>query len=67
VCYSLLLFLVQKLYNDIREVTQIIAKRAKGEEPLTKTQYDKLKLAIESIVNDAHDYNGGRPGGPFKA
>jgi len=29
-------------------------------------QYAELKAAIESIVNDAHDFYGGGPEGPFK-
>mmetsp|Transcript_7542 Transcript_7542/g.17248 ORF Transcript_7542/g.17248 Transcript_7542/m.17248 type:complete len:101 (+) Transcript_7542:80-382(+) len=56
-----------KLYNDIRVVTQIIAKRAQSDTPVTKDQYAELKAAIESIVNDAHDFYGGGPEGPFKA
>jgi len=55
--------LSQKTYDDIRVVTQIIAKRAKGEEPMSRPQFEELKVAIEAIVNDAHDYYGGRPGG----
>lgn len=58
---------LQKTYDDIRIVTQLIAKRAKGEEPMSRPQFEELKVAIEAIVKDAHDYYGGRPDGPFKA
>lgn len=55
-----------KLYDDIRTAVQILGKRAQSEEQVSKDQYMDLKDASESILNDAWEHIGGRPGGQFK-
>ena len=46
-------------------MTKVIAKRTSGPEALDEGQIDEVKEAVERIVNDAWEFEGGRPGGAF--
>ena len=47
-------------------LSPVILAFVKSEEQVSKDQYMDLKDASESIINDAWEHIGGRPGGQFK-